>query len=140
MIDYLERLFTLEEHGGEEKPEIDFRFSSLEAEQIEEMDYPRFAPESRENTSVSGRTQEEFQQEAVRRVERALSDAPALPRRLESVLPQELRKVSLAAQEPDFSRREGGKAAGVPDPDAGEVLERRLRRDSRRYDSGFFWY
>ena len=66
--------------------------------------------------------------------------SPALPRRLSPLDPEELARVSMEREElvagewnrVDLSRREV--------PGGVQELERRLRRDSRRYDSGFFWF
>lgn len=141
MIDYLERLFTVEVQGEGENPEVKARIAPLAEEAAEAMPYPRFVPEDMENQMSIPETTEQFwQSEGARRVEHTLSDAPTMPRRLESVLPEELVKVGKTVQEPIFDRWTGitGTRTGIPE--AQESLERRLRRDSRRYDSGFFWY
>ena len=42
-------------------------------------------------------------------------------------------------QEPETAERYTFPARNVREQRSDEALERRLRRDSRRYDSGFFW-
>jgi len=135
MIDYLERLFVSERPDEGEKPELSFQFSPLKEEPVEEMSYPVFGQETEtERGGVEERTAEFWQAEGIRRVERALSEPYATPRRLDSTRPEEV------WEEPAPGIRER-MALSRPKPvQEQDELERRLRRDSRRYDSGFFWY
>ena len=128
MIDYLERLFAVEEDGREERPEVEFRFFPPEEEPAEQMKVPSLPAEQEEISLVPGKEAEKSGQ----------SPVPSL--RLSPLDPEELARVSMEREEA---------AAGEWNrvhPPRGEVqggaqeLERRLRRDSRRYDSGFFWF
>lgn len=140
MIDYLEQLFRLErtvqETVGDEdllrlsrERREDTVSSALPGRELREADVPTLpdngeaeavsqpAPEAQELAlpeTIAARTEEFWQEEAVRRVNHVLSV-------------EEAARDSMTIHRP-VPRREG------------EGLERRLRRDSRRYDSGFFWY
>lgn len=141
MIDYLERLFAPEEPGEGEEPERSVRFSPLEGERVEEMAYPMLAPEPEaERGGMEEKTAEFWQTEGRRRVERALSESPAPLRRLDSTGPEPMSGAAAVWEEPVPGNRES-MALSRPEPRREQdELERRLRRDSRRYDSGFFWY
>lgn len=116
MIDYLERLFTLpaqSEAQGEQQPEIPG--AKAEGEQVEILSPTLPAgeePEFRSTKTV--RDVEVPSGTAVRAVEEFLADFEGGQQRLTVRRPGQTRE--------------------------GEGLERRLRRDSRRYDSGFYWY
>ena len=139
MIDYLERLFTPEERDGEREQEVKFRFSPLSGEPVEEMSYPVFGREPEEGGGEE-RTAEFWQAEALKRVERALSDPYSPPRRLDGTRPEPMPGTAAVWEEPDPGRRESMELSRSGSVREQDELERRLRRDSRRYDSGFFWY
>lgn len=122
MIDYLEQFFirTEAKQRGEET-----QVSSpagLEPEPVQEM----YLPAGRQEAA-----QAFWQEEGLRRLERALSGPEG---------PEPLAAARAAWEEPVQAVRDR-----IPVPRGGELpretdLERRLRRESRRYDSGFFWY
>lgn len=131
MIDYLEEIFVPERELSDVE----------EGEQPQAAPRTRLEPEEPEHMTVR-RTSEEayWQEEAVRRIERALTVDTIPVRRMESVNPAEMGKIKAVREETEAAenystviRRQDGER-----PD--ETLERRMRRDSRRYDSGFFWY
>lgn len=131
MIDYLEQLFVRREYmeaGEGDAVPSPFRKEAGEPEPVQGLPVSRFRDES------------EWQQEATRRIERVLTmpDTPA--RRLPGENTDELPRPFLSREEPGsetyptpFVNRDDGRGRG-------EELEHRLRRNSRRYDSGFFLY
>lgn len=131
MIDYLEEIFSPErvlsdvEEG--ERPLVAPR-TRLEPEEPEHMSVRRTAGEMY------------WREEAVRRIESALTDAPLPVRRMESVSPVEMSKLKAAPEEPGTAEYHSAVIRRQDEERPEEMLERRLRRDSRRYDSGFFWY
>ena len=123
MIDYLERLFVREGEEDSSSP------SSLQME------------EGAQVQSVSRfREEEQWQQEAQRRLERALSMPGAGAVRLPEERPEPLPQPLLSREEPVFDNFRMQESIRVRETDGVQELERRLRRDSRRYDSGFFQY
>ena len=141
MIDYLERIFAPEQRKEEGKPEEFFRFSPLEAEPGQEMRLPALNAEPVEEIPVSSMEREAFWQiEGLRRIGEALTPSGAGTYRLSPSDPEELARVGVAREEPvDADRNRLQIHRSQPGTETRE-LERRLRRDSRRYDSGFFWY
>ena len=132
MIDYLEALFTPEtraETAGEEPlPRAPAARADKDLEQ----------PET--GTMTPGRGEEFWQEEAVRRLESAMSEQPAAQRRLSSVAPEEMALAGRSEELPEEAVRESARFYRSRTVGVAESLEHRLRRDSRRYDSGFFWY
>jgi hypothetical protein len=128
MIDYLERLFVREESGLE--GEEDSGASSLlrKEESVESLPVSRL------------RDEEQWQQEAVRRLERALHMQEPAGRRLSEERAEELVRVAVSREEPGFETYPAPMTHFRGQPEREETLEHRLRRDSRRYDSGFFLY
>ena len=116
MIDYLEQLFLVEAEnmqGGEEIPAL----PRMKVEQ-ELVDF-------RAPVIPEGEVVEEVSTKAGGDVEIFLP-------RSSRVLSEPLQEAERTSAVPVFRRRE--EAAGV------QELEHRLRRDSRRYDSGFYRY
>ena len=129
MIDYLEQLFAPEQTEKSEEAQIQTTLRTrLAQEEPEMMALPRTKAE------------EYWQEEAVRRLEHAVSDAPAFHRGMESIAPVEMQRISAAREEPETAERYSTEIRRREEERPDEVLERRLRRDSRRYDSGFYWY
>jgi len=126
MIDYLERLFVPEKRVEERESETGFRFASLGEEGAEEMILPRLAPEE---PWEGGQAREHL-----------LPELHVPFRRPESIPPEELARVIRRGEEPVFERQSPRISQRPQARERQEELERRLRRDSRRYDSGFFWY
>ena len=114
MIDYLEQFFLEEEPRREEGTltASGAAFSEGTAGNVA-LSVPA-EPESPEVSTNPSRTVEVFQNTTVQNFEYTLAN----PAR---------RAAGFPISRPAVER-------------AGEGLERRLRRDSRRYDSGFYWY
>ena len=127
MIDYLERLFVREEHRWEGEEDISFPSPLRMEEEAEEL-------------PVSRIREEQWQQEAARRPERTLNVPEEGTRRLPSELPESLPHPVLSREEPGFQPYSFPEPYLFRETDGAQELERRLRRDSRRYDSGFFLY
>lgn len=128
MIDYLERLFAVEEDGREEKPEVQFRFFPPEEESAEQMKVPALPAEQEKMSSVLRKKTEERGQ------------SPARSRRLSPLDPEELARVSMEREEAADGAWDRVNIRRSEPQGGAQELERRLRRDSRRYDSGFFWF
>ena len=128
MIDYLERLFV--QHQRDEQGEEAWAAPSalLTQEPVQNMPVSQFRDEA------------QWQQEAARRLESALSVPGAVQGRLEEERSGELPRVMMSGEDPVFGVY--AQPASVPGMQEvqGEDLEHRLRRNSRRYDSGFFLY
>lgn len=127
MIDYLERLFVREETRWEGE-ETQFSPSPVQTEEtVEPLAVSRF------------RDEEDWRQEAARRLESALT-VEDVSRRLTSEQAQPLPRPHLTGEEPR------AESYSLPEPyrsremEGAQGLEHRLRRNSRRYDSGFFLY
>ena len=127
MIDYLERLFVREEHQWEGEEDIASP-SPLRVEAAEELPVSRI------------RDEEQWRQEAARRLERALRVPESGNRRLPAEQPESLPRPVLSREEPGFEPYVFPETYSFRETDGAHELERRLRRDSRRYDSGFFLY
>ena len=121
MIDYLERLFVREGEEDGSSPSL----LQMEEAQIQ---------------SVSRFREEQWQKEAQRRLERALSVPAAGAVRLPEERPEPLVRPILSREEPVFDNFRAQESIQIRETDGVQELERRLRRDSRRYDSGFFQY
>ena len=131
MIDYLERLFSPVRREWEEESEVrsDSRFTAEETPQKPAVLVREAAPEA-----VRAEKREGYRaEEAVEHRNAALPGGTG-----EGA--EELARVSRIWEEPGFE------AYGFRTPDRHrpeireEALEHRLRRNSRRYDSGFFLY
>ena len=127
MIDYLERLFIREEHLREGEEDISSPSPLRMAEEAEELPVARIR-------------EEQWQQESVPRHERTLSMPEEGTRRLQAELPESLPRPVLSREEPGFQPYSFPEPYLFRETDGAQELERRLRRDSRRYDSGFFLY
>ena len=127
MIDYLERLFIREEHLREGEEDISSPSPLRMEEEAEEL-------------PVSRIREEQWQQESVPRHERTLSMPEEGTRRLPAERPESLPHPVLSREEPGFQPYSFPEPYPFRERDGTQELERRLRRDSRRYDSGFFLY
>lgn len=114
MIDYLERLFAVERDADEEL--------------VERMNSAAFSVRQEETSPVLRAEREEIGQ------------GSALSRRLDPLDPEELARVSMEREEVVTGRWDRVDLSRSEVPGGAQELERRLRRDSRRYDSGFFWF
>ena len=131
MIDYLEALFVTADNGrpaGEEE---------LPRVPVPAMGKEQEVPET---GAAAMRGEEFWQVEAVRRLESALSEMPALRHRPDGEIPEEMGRPNREEMLPEGGHRESFASLRTGTVEGVETLEHRLRRDSRRYDSGFFWY
>ena len=131
MIDYLEGIFAPEKVLADAE----------EGERPKAAPRTRLEPEEPEDMTVR-RTSEEmyWQEEAARRIEHALTDSTLPVRRMERIAPMEMGKIKPTREEPRAAEDHSAVIHRQDEESPEEMLERRLRRDSRRYDSGFFWY
>ena len=128
MIDYLEQLFVPARWAEQGEEERSVPSSSLPQEPVQPLSVSAF------------REEEQWQQVAVRRVEGALSIPGTVRGRLEGEVGEELPRVRMDGEDPISGAYEPP-FSGLPFRETqGEELEHRLRRNSRRYDSGFFLY
>ena len=128
MIDYLERLFVREEHQREGEEDIASPSFLQMEEDVEALPVSRIRDEA------------QWQSEAVRRLEQALSVPESGNRRLPAEQPESLPRPVLTREEAAFEPYSFPERHFSRETDGAQELERRLRRDSRRYDSGFFLY
>lgn len=128
MIDYLERLFVREEHQREGEEDIASPSFLQMEEDVEALPVSRIRDEA------------QWQSEAVRRLERALSVPESGNRNLLAEQPEALPLPVLSREEPALQRYSFPESYAFREEDGAQEMERRLRRNSRRYDSGFFLY
>ena len=122
MIDYLERLFVRRE------------------EDASPASHAQIGEEMQPLSAVRIPDGEVWQQDAVRRLERTLAVPASGEFRLSAEQPEPLQHPALAREEPAFQSYAFPETYLSREMDGTQELERRLRRDSRRYDSGFFLY
>ena len=153
MIDYLERLFAPEQdlrEGEEEKfpssflhtqePVQDMPMPGFREEAVQNMTVPGVREESVQNMPVSRFPEEAAEQQWKRRLESELAVQEDQIIRLPSELGEGLKRITLNREEPAFEEYFPRNLQRNRDGAQGEELEHRLRRNSRRYDSGFFLY
>ena len=121
MIDYLERLFLQEEHQWEGEEDG----SSPSPLRME--DEPQ-------------RPEELGRQEVLWQLEQALSVPEAGKGRLASEQVQPMPRPGLSRETPALENYPVPEIYRSREQDGSQELEHRLRRNSRRYDSGFFLY
>ena len=96
-----------------------FAVATPETERLEQPDEGKFLPEWAELAVPEGRK---------------------LPDEASPMVGQEIRPRSGEGPDVEWSTDLRAEILRPREEARGENLERRLRRDSRRYDSGFFWY
>ncbi len=139
MIDYLEALFAPEQPEEKQEPGS-FSGAGAEWSEPEEMALPFLMEEGEEQPAPAMRGEDYWQEEGLRRVEHALTQPGKAYSRPDSEPPETLARALAGVEAPTAAQNESAVFSRPQNADGAWDLERRLRRDSRRYDSGFFWY
>ena len=125
MIDYLEQLFSSDQWDREEEQGDSVPSLRLTEEQPQNMTAAAFPKQEQDADMVSY-----LPEKAADHGDRSRSEARA----------EEIYRVSPASEAPLFEAYKSPLPDRYRPEERDEPLEHRLRRNSRRYDSGFFLY
>ena len=137
MIDYLERLFGTDRRDWEEEQRDAVPSRRLAEEQPQELNLAAVRGEQPQNMTVAGFSVQEKEEnvgsylpKTEEHHDRSRSETRA----------EEFARVSPTREEPFSEEHRSYPSVPFRPEEREEPLEHRLRRNSRRYDSGFFLY